>query len=396
MLSNKLADIGRIKVLALDGAGMYGLSSAIWLRQIAELNEDFLKPPDRDVEDLVFAGISSGAVNCLLLAAAANPRKALLDGKLERFWKEPDVFANHDPLSYYLSFWGLTPWFGSDSLLQVLRRYLGDITLGNLKHEVVISTFNWSGGSISFDSDKEIHNAFGAPMSFAGNADQQFWRPKIFNNFRDKQEPDLQCRAIDVAYAAASPQSLRTIRGGVGDAAVITANPSLATLGELLRKRHHDQECETSTEGDGWNPERFFARDQDILSKIHILSLGSGASSPFYFSKNIPYGPFPFSILPSNILLGNIWPPHMQVGLDASAEDTNIITQELLGNHTFRLNPRVLSIPILVATMMSREPSFQHWISQYVEATMRQSEVVKRDVEAAADFVRNDWEYKTS
>ncbi|HLL82664.1 MAG TPA: hypothetical protein VK420_08420, partial [Longimicrobium sp.] len=60
------------KLLCLDGAGVYGLMTAIWLRKLAERDPTFLadmRPVSFESwpECNVIAGASSGAVNALLL-----------------------------------------------------------------------------------------------------------------------------------------------------------------------------------------------------------------------------------------------------------------------------------------------------------------------------------------
>ena len=48
----------RIRVVSIDGGGLYGLTQAIWLRKLCEQDPEFLKPHD-DVR-YFFAGTSSG------------------------------------------------------------------------------------------------------------------------------------------------------------------------------------------------------------------------------------------------------------------------------------------------------------------------------------------------
>ena len=76
---------GRLRILSVDGAGIYGLTGAIWLRRLCLEDPSFLAPGNVNL----FAGISAGAINVLLLAKEPDPRRAVLDGRLERFWQEP-------------------------------------------------------------------------------------------------------------------------------------------------------------------------------------------------------------------------------------------------------------------------------------------------------------------
>ncbi len=103
--------------LSLDGGGIYGLCAALWLKALCQRNEHFLS---RDGIDL-FAGTSAGAVNALLMARHANPREAVLDGELERYWKDQRSFSNRDPWTSMLSFMGLSAWYSAADQLELLR-----------------------------------------------------------------------------------------------------------------------------------------------------------------------------------------------------------------------------------------------------------------------------------
>src|SRR3954468_13177233 len=93
----------RLRILSIDGAGLYGLTAAIWLRRLCEAEPTFLDGTDVHL----FAATSSGAVNCLLLARHERPREALLAGELEKFWKQPAVFPNSNKLSSVASMFGI-------------------------------------------------------------------------------------------------------------------------------------------------------------------------------------------------------------------------------------------------------------------------------------------------
>src|SRR5690349_4184758 len=114
------------RILTIDGGGIYGLLSAVWLRKLCEQDPSFLRDDQIDL----FAGVSSGAINTLLLARHEHPREALLASVLEEFWARPvGVFSHTNPATRLLSWLGLTPWFGAEDMERVLVEHFGDMRL---------------------------------------------------------------------------------------------------------------------------------------------------------------------------------------------------------------------------------------------------------------------------
>src|SRR4029079_2824765 len=114
------------------------------LRKLSEMDSSFLEPGSIGL----FAGISAGAVSALILATQEDPRKALREGVLERFWTERvGAFSNvMNPMAAWLSLFRIGGWVGEDDFRYVLQKYIDPkLTLGDLKQRVIISTFNWSG-----------------------------------------------------------------------------------------------------------------------------------------------------------------------------------------------------------------------------------------------------------
>src|SRR5690349_6942299 len=120
------------RILSIDGGGIYGLVSAIWLRKLSEIDETFLEPGSIGL----FAGISAGAVSSLILATQQDPRKALREGLLERFWTERvGAFSNvMNPMAAWLSLFNIGGWVGEADFRYVLEKYIDPkMTLGDLK-----------------------------------------------------------------------------------------------------------------------------------------------------------------------------------------------------------------------------------------------------------------------
>ncbi|HEY8209168.1 MAG TPA: patatin-like phospholipase family protein, partial [Myxococcaceae bacterium] len=221
----------RIRILSIDGAGLYGLTAAIWLRRLCEADERFLSGDDVQL----FAGTSSGAINCMMLARHERPRDAVLSGELEKFWKQPGIFANTNPLSAFFSVFGVTGWFSSKDFISTLQATFGDLRLKDFKHQVFVSSFSWVGSeqqSISPTRQSARH-----------------WKPKYWSNPDLIDEPDREARAVDVAYAAAAPPVFRPIVSGFGDGAQFTPNPSVEAVAWMLN--YLDLVAVVSPGGDG-------------------------------------------------------------------------------------------------------------------------------------------------
>ena len=184
-----------LQLLSLDGGGLYGLTQACWLKQLAERDERFLVRPtwdsdtgkreldalckdfhkhhgrdasDRDIElykefnnptdphhpsMLMFAGCSAGGVNALLMAQFENPREAIIprdeyngDSMLVTFWKESGLYTNEkDKADKFWSYLMVTPWLGTRDCLDLLAQdqYFGNRKMRDLRHPVLVSIYNW-------------------------------------------------------------------------------------------------------------------------------------------------------------------------------------------------------------------------------------------------------------
>ncbi|MFT3775977.1 MAG: patatin-like phospholipase family protein [Minicystis sp.] len=334
----------RIRIISIDGGGLYGLLSAVWLRQLAEADPGFLK--DNSVH--LIAGISSGAINTLLLAKHRNPREALLDRELERFWLEKvGVFTNTNPITAWLSLRGITAWAGKQDFLNQLSAHFGNMKLGDLHQNVLISTFNLNGGHgrIVFDD----------PVPFAPvrerhpyAEEQHGWTPKIFCNLRPDDE-DLDYRVVDVAYGAATPGGLRAVRGGITDAAIFNASPSVEAVAEVLREYEAYPEL---------------VREQNLtrgqrLDRIALLSVGDGGTDPSYWLRNFGFGLPVYAIMPTNPFRSQFYPPGTTMSIDAPAQETNFIARQLLGERYFRLDAPLMRVPTIISTLAARWASIK-------------------------------------
>lgn len=202
------------RVLSMDGGGIYGLSTAILLRMLCEKDKKFLS---KDEPITLFAGSSAGALIALNLAKSDNPRDVVLNGDLEDFFKNPLVYSNAlNPVTAMTSLMGLTAWGGTPDYLVVLEKHFKDLTLGDLKQRVLITSFNYNDPA---GKDK----------------DHRHWKPKLYYNFPDNEE-DRSLKVVDVAYGASSPAAYRKIMEGATDGGLFAPNPSVNALAKVIEQ----------------------------------------------------------------------------------------------------------------------------------------------------------------
>jgi patatin-like phospholipase/acyl hydrolase len=380
----------RRRILSIDGGGIYGLTSARWLRQLCEQDRTFLSGDDI----WLFAGCSSGAVNSLLLASHDRPREAVLGGELERFWHDPGTFSNTDPVDQLLSWMELAGWFGEVDFLELLHRYLGDRTLGDLKHHVVISAFNWSGSLPVFKRyakgaeppsahpferlQKRMAHIADETSAIAADTEKQrrSWKPHIFNNAPGS--PDRALPAVEVAYGAATPPGFRALRSGIGDGASFSANPTVDAVAFALGQARMEKGSEEQKDD----------RASEMLSSLSVLSLGDGTSRPYLFLPNSNFGFLTWGMIPVNPLTGAFYSPS-SYSLQPSDQQAVMISRELLGESFFRLNPGIMDVPTVTAAYIARWPMWRNWLlDRITQAT--NGEESKARVAAALAFLRSD------
>lgn len=202
----------KYRLLSLDGGGIYGLFTVHALRKLCEDHPDFLSKDNVHV----FAGTSAGALISLLLAKEESPRDALLSGEIEAFFKHPLLHENNEPLTAITSLMGLTSWCSGPGMERLLKEHLGDLTLKDLPHKVLIMTFDITQGNPS-----------------AIEIGQEAWNAKVFHNFYTKGH-SLDTSAAFVAYGAACPVTYRPVKQGITDGGIFAMSPSLAGFSQLM------------------------------------------------------------------------------------------------------------------------------------------------------------------
>ncbi|MEM6794699.1 MAG: patatin-like phospholipase family protein [Acidobacteriota bacterium] len=412
-----------IRLLSLDGGGIYGYTTACMLRELCETNDSFLLPwrstaqseesadPQGEAEEArgakdagslpqpqdqpgapwAYAGTSAGALNALLMAKESNPREYVLAGELQRFWQDRGTFAGPDnPLDWMLSWSGMTAWFGSKRYTEMLQAHFGNRRLGDLPNRVIIMSFNWAGRDGGMSSG---------------------WRPKVFTNY-PADNPDRDIEVYKVAYAAAAPTGLRPIRWGLGDGGTSDPDPARAALMEVIKKLRRDDSPVPSfgamarAEGVPHLAEKIgeavheavasLSRlpDLGVLQFIRVLSLGVAAKVPSYWQNHFNLGSMLFNSLPTNPPRGQMWPPFWDIAIDAPTETSVHACEVLLQDRYCRLDPPLLGPPqqppTLAATMLARFPQWQEYLIQQQRAEL-QSETALRALGEARAFIDNGW-----
>ena len=399
-----------VRILSLDGGGLYGLTGAILLRKLAERHPRFLRMRTEGVYHM-FAGCSSGAINALLLAKHECPRDALLGGELERFWQDPRVFAPGLPL---LGPSGVTGLFSADQFIAVLREYFQDLRLGDLPWKVLISTFNWT-GSVSQermatpDPGASPDHGFASPFLADGQWQwrtragqrQRHWRPKFFDNLTPDDE-DNSALAVHVAYAAAAPPGFRALLNGLGDGASFNSNPSVPALARVVNSFRAGAEADEVAlyPVESWRDvrayvvgeahEHYYSRIGTILRRTAMLSVGSGQVLPHYGFEDFNFGFMTFMMTPTNPWKRALAPPTMY-SLDPAAEESDYIVKQLLTRErALRLNPPINEVPTILAALMARSTWHRQRLIQAIYAAT-ESEEATRAIDNTAAFLANDY-----
>lgn len=343
------------RVLSLDGGGIYGMFTDLMLKDLTERNAGFLK--DGSVN--LFAGTSAGAVNSLLLAMHQTPADGL--AAAIEFWGEPGVYDNSDPMQLWVtSLMGYSPYFGTEDYKAVLVKYFGERTLGDLRHPVLVVTWDWAGNP--------------------GPANQRHWRPKIYCNFPD-DNPDRAASLVDVAFKAGAPSWFRCIYGGGQDGGLIAPNPALYAITKVIDTLSHARHC-PQTLPDGF---RVFAEGMSRNGHAHhrlrevmsVFSLGVGAQQPFL--------PISYANWGMQGWMTGMWNPYMQrwvspmtsISLDGPTEAVDTQCALLLNNVPgqpdgyFRLNPQVLETPVMDVLMRLRaNPYYLEYTKKTIQSAI--------------------------
>jgi uncharacterized protein len=261
------------RILSLDGGGIRG---TLTIRLIERLSEQY--PAFLDNVDLI-AGTSTGGILALCLAAGLSPKHVR-----EMYQDLGERVFNEGPFEVPLEKM-VKADYSSDTLREIIKQVLGDITLGELKKKVLIS---------SFDLDNETIKP-GNPRT---------WKAKFFHNF-DAEDADYMEKVVDVAARTSAAPTYFPIYQGYVDGGVVANNPAMCAVAQALEPKMGKQK----------------------LTDLAVLSIGTGSNPTFLTEIDASWGLIK-------------WAPHL-IGLmmDGAVNLADYQCKQLLGAHYMRMNP---------------------------------------------------------
>ncbi len=359
-------------IISMDGGGIYGLATADLLKQLCLGDESFLQK--EDLKNYLFAGTSAGALNALLLAKQEDPREFLLQGGLDAFWRTSKVFdPPTDFWTWYWSFHGLTPWFGSKAYKESLRAIFGvDTNIDSLPQNVFVCVFD----SFGFDSPRD--------------AGGESWGPRFYSNFFRApvaQQGDAdeigRSSVAHLAYAAAAPAGYRAFVHGRGDGGAALPTPELYSVLGIGRDARDFARRDP----------RIAKRLEELDPRVSLLSVGV-CSTPWYYQLNplcnFGYNAF-WSWFPTNPSRGNNYPPTYDFNVSAPTSTSNQMSRDLLSDAYFRLNPGLFGPPTatppeLIAMLWARNPALRDWMIGEIQKGVKTREA-QEAVSAALTYL---------
>ena len=266
--------MAKYRVVSIDGGGIRGLVTTILLQRIVATPglEKFLDTID------FLAGTSTGG---LLSLAIAN-QVSLVEMRDVYVKKGPKIFDD----SWLDDLVDLGKLRGADYNIKPLRRELkrlfGDVTLRQLKKQVLIT---------SFDLDNE-------------HPPERKWKPKLFHNFPGPKN-DGASRAADVGlYTSAAPTYFPSVDGYI-DGGVYAGNPAMCALAQTQ--------------------DRLYSKTP--LKDVLLLSLGTGTSLQYIKGKSHDWG------------YAQWVRPLIDLMLDGTAGIADYQCRQILGERYHRLAP---------------------------------------------------------
>lgn len=226
------------RILSLDGGGIRGVLTVTLLERLEKAQPGFLAATD------LFAGVSTGAILALSLAAGLSPSMAreLYESKGNQ------VFAD-SLLDDILDLGRLRgAEYSNVGLQRELISHFGDMTLGDLPKRALI---------VSFDLDNEA----------TGPDAVRTWKPKFFHNFPGPGS-DAGERVVDVALRSAAAPTYFPVYQGYIDGGVVANNPSMCALAQALDEQTGGQQ----------------------LSDIALLSVGTGRNRKYVTAEASDWG----------------------------------------------------------------------------------------------------------
>ncbi len=274
------------RILSLDGGGIRGLVSSLWLQAAEDALARAGKPGLRNNFDLL-AGTSSGALIVCGLAVGIAPdkimelfreqRDRIFPGIAERLWSRAGRVFTQGPSA---------PRYSGKGLDEVLQEVFGKTTLGQLEDKVMVT---------SYDTISRT--------------------PIIFKSF-DPRHKDLLiwevCRATASAptYFPAHGMVVDGQQRSLIDGGVVANNPTALAIAEALRQDSGVSQC----------------------SELLVLSVGSGARNrPISLKSAQEWGALEWAV------------PIIDVLFDGNSDSVDYIARQLVGDSYFRMQTALLA-----------------------------------------------------
>jgi patatin-like phospholipase/acyl hydrolase len=273
------------RILSLDGGGIRGIVSCIWLAGVDDALRQAGKPGLLQGFDLI-AGSSTGAIVACGLAMGFTPdkladlyrtqRHVIFPGIAGRLWSRGGRLFTQGPSA---------PRYDAKGLEKVLKKVFGAATLGQAKLPVMVTSYDTiSRTPIIFKSFKSEHH------------DLPMWEV---------------CRASSAAptYFPAHPMTIEGRKCATIDGGVVANNPTACAIAEALRK---DARVDNT---------------QDLV----VLSIGTGERTRSIDLKSAQeWGALEWAI------------PIIDVLFDGNTDSVDYIARQLVGDGYFRMQTELL------------------------------------------------------
>ncbi len=312
-------------ILSLDGGGIRGLLTVALLERLERARPGFLGQID------LFAGTSTGAILALGLAYGFSPTE------LRRLYDEQGEWIFHGSLIHTIRELGFVRGarYGNKNLKQALVDRFGSHTLGDLKHKVLVATFDLDNRSANLDRPR-------------------MWKAKFFHNFSG-DDTDAGERIVDVALRSSAAPTYFPVYQGYVDGFVIANNPSMCAVAQVLGADVKTEAAE--------------------LRNVVLLSVGTGLNLRYLPQEDADWGlrQWAFQVQP----LQRQWyaMPLIYMMWEGSVDLVNYQCRQLLGDRFHRLDavlPQLVDIDAVdqmgllsdVAQQMELKQTYQ-WLDRH-------------------------------
>lgn len=296
--------MAKYRILSLDGGGLRGLITVILLQRLGA--EPGLKGW-LDQVDLV-AGTSTGGLLALAIAKGLDLQTicALYENKGGKIFDDSWL----DDIVDLGTVIGAE--YDNKNLSREVRNVLSDTTLGELKHSVLVT---------SFDLDNENKDPT-----------KRTWKPKLFHNIHSLDNDGEQLAYKVALYTSAAPTYFPSVDGYI-DGGVFANNPSMCALAQTQDNRNNNRPS---------------------LSDVVLLSLGTGTSLTYIKGKNLDWG------------YAQWVKPLISLMLDGVVGIADYQCKQILGDRYLRIAPKFppgVSIPLDGVKRMPEMITFANGVS---------------------------------